>query len=257
MEAKSLDKIFICFAAEDRYTVAEPIVYHLRNYGFSVWYDRTEMLLGDNRLKKNIIEGVGQAKYVIAVLSNNSAASGCLIEELDMVKKRYRKSNLTVFPIIYEMAPQNLPNNLQWMRELVFKEVTKNSGTRAICNHIACKITEDILSDYKYSSLKAIATNCEIPFFLGKLIESYLSVNKENINARVTLLYAIDLALQNIYLDDHLANSHTKLVSRIFIRLFDETRLSLEVDYREIWLLENAVCILINIYLASRTDSSI
>ena len=28
--------IFICFAAEDRYTIAEPIVYHLKNYGLKI-----------------------------------------------------------------------------------------------------------------------------------------------------------------------------------------------------------------------------
>lgn len=252
----ALGKIFVCFAAEDRYAVAEPIVYNLRNYGFSVWYDRTELLLGDNRIRKNIIEGAGQAAYAITVISNASAASKCLMEELELVKKRYLKSDVTVFPVFYEISPQNLPNDLRWVSELIFKEVTKDSGTREICNHIACKITSDILSVYEYKALREIISNRKIPTLLQTLIEAYLSISNENINARVSMLYATHLTLQNIYLSNYDTNVQTELVSKIFMRLFDETRLHLNVDYREIWLLENALCILINNYLALRTESS-
>ena len=37
---KFSDKLFICFSAKDRYVIAQPIVYHLKNYGINVWYDR-------------------------------------------------------------------------------------------------------------------------------------------------------------------------------------------------------------------------
>ena len=51
---KFSDKLFICFSAKDRYVIAQPIVYHLKNYGINVWYDRYEMIMGDDRFKKNI-----------------------------------------------------------------------------------------------------------------------------------------------------------------------------------------------------------
>ena len=51
------DKVFICFAAEDRYEIVEPIVYHLKNYGIPVWYDRYTLLMGDNRVQKNLYDG--------------------------------------------------------------------------------------------------------------------------------------------------------------------------------------------------------
>ena len=31
-------QIFLGFAAKDRYTVAESLLYHLENYGVPVWY---------------------------------------------------------------------------------------------------------------------------------------------------------------------------------------------------------------------------
>lgn len=46
------EKVFVCFAAEDRYTIAEPVVYHLKNYGIDTWYDRHNLLVGDNRIEK-------------------------------------------------------------------------------------------------------------------------------------------------------------------------------------------------------------
>lgn len=256
MQTKTMNKIFICFAAEDRYTVAEPIVYHMKNYGFPVWYDRTELLMGDNRVKKNLFEGAGKAEYVIAVISSNSASSECFMEELEIVRKRYCKSKVKVFPVIYEISPQKLPNNLQWLCELIFKEVSISSGTREVCNHVACKITNDLLSDYEQKNLNLIATNCNIPALIKGFIETYLSIDNENLNARISILYATNLTMQSIYIDHSFDNNYVNLVSRIFTRIFDETRLNLKIDYRELWLLENAICLLINIYLESLTDSS-
>lgn len=46
------DKLFISFSAKDRYDIVQPIVYHLKNYGINIWYDRYEMVMGDNRFKK-------------------------------------------------------------------------------------------------------------------------------------------------------------------------------------------------------------
>ncbi len=259
MQAESMDKIFICFAAEDRYTIAEPIVFHLKRYGFSVWYDRTELLMGDDRIKKNLIDGVGQAKYIIAVISKHSASSNCFLEELELIRQRYCKSEVVVFPVIYEISPQKLPDNLQWVRALIFKEVSKHSGTREICNHIACRITTDLLNEYDHKTLRSIEKKAITPALIKKYIETYFSIDTENLNARISILYATNLLIQYIYLSDSesINSKYISLVSRIFSRLFDETRLNLKIDYRELWLLENAICLIINIYLESRTDSSI
>lgn len=257
MQEKTLDKIFICFAAEDRYEVAEPIVYHIKNYGFPIWYDRTELLMGDNRIQKNLIEGAGQSKYVIAVISRNSVSSECFMEELELVKKRFYKCEVTIFPVIYEISPKTLPDSLQWICNLIYKEISKCSGTREICNHIACKITKDLLAIYKYNTLKSLMRNCNIPILVKKLIETYLSIDFENINARISILYATYLSIQNVYLDKSININLINLISKIFTRLIDETRLNIKTDYRELWLLENALCLFINNYLESLTDSSI
>ena len=60
---KSPYQVFVGFAAEDRYLIAEPIVYHLKNYGIPTWYDRHRLLLGDNHKEKCMINGAGKSTY--------------------------------------------------------------------------------------------------------------------------------------------------------------------------------------------------
>ena len=46
------------------------------------------------------------------------------------------------------------------------------------------------------------------------------------------------------------------MISCIFERLFSDTKLNLAIDYRELWLLENSICLLINLYTDYCIESS-
>lgn len=251
-----LHQLFVCFAAEDRYNIAQPIVYHLKNYGICVWYDRYSLLLGDNRKEKNLNKGAAKCEYALTILSRNTVNSACAMEELSVIKSRYYQGKATVFPVLYEISPTEIPSELCWIKELIFKEVNKHSGTREICNHIACKITEDILSNYSYQGIIDIinANSYFLPLEVNILLQDYQDIDYSNLNSRITLLYAIYII---IYAKEMRPSSNSTMVSKIFERLFSETRLKLHIDYRELWLLENAICILINDYLAFCTESNI
>ena len=251
----SLAQVFICFAAEDRYNVAEPIVYHLRNYGIKIWYDRHTLLLGDNRIEKNLNEGAAKCEYAIVVLSQHTIHSVCAMEELTVIKERQIRGKVTVFPILYELPPSAVPNKLQWVNELIFKEANRCSGTREICNHIACKITGDLLNNSKYKSIQDIlnANLVILPPATNAMLKCYQDIDSTNLNSRVTMLYSTYLNI--IHSKVMPTNPSILMVSKIFKRLFSETRLDLEIDYRELWLLENSICILIDCYLASCIES--
>lgn len=249
------NQVFICFAAEDRYEIAEPIVYHLKNYGIEIWYDRYSLLLGDNRIEKNLNEGARQSKYAIAILSQHTIHSGCAMEELSIIQQRHSSGEVTVFPILYELPPDAIPHSLRWVKELIFKETNRHSGTREICNHIACKITGDILANCKYTKIHDIinANPKELPPAVQPMLVYYNEIDSKNLNSRITMLYAIYLTF--VYCGSMQQNSISILETKIFKRLFAETRLNLPVDYREIWLLENAICLLVEHYLTSCTES--
>ena len=65
------ERVFLCFSSKDRYEIVESIHYHLANIGIPTWYDRKEILMGDNRNYKNFTEGVCGCKYAIIILSLN------------------------------------------------------------------------------------------------------------------------------------------------------------------------------------------
>lgn len=251
------DKVFICFAAEDRFRIAEPIVYHLKNYGVHVWYDRYSLIMGDNRIEKNLIDGASKCKYAVAIISEFTSDSPCAMEELSIIKKGYEAGNIFIFPVFYEISPNSLSTNLSWTKQLIFKEVNRSSGTYEICNHIACKITGDILQEYRIKNIQNIVERLSniIPLATHTILKRYQETDAQNLNSKVALLYSAYITIKVLIKSSD--NKLINMVSRIFERLFSETKLNLKIDYREIWLLENAICILVNQYINYYIESKI
>ncbi len=232
-------------------------MYHIKNYGIKTWYDRHTMVLGDDRQEKNLDEGAEKCGYAMVILSKYTANSVCAMEELSIIESRYSKGEVIVFPILYELAPNDIPPNLLWLKKLIFKEVDRRSGTREICNHVACKITGDFVSHCNHQTIQDIisATPFSLPPAATALLHSYQGVDCANLNSRVALLYATYLTIIQQKLTPY--NPVFSMVSKIFERLFSETRLNLAIDYRELWLLENSICILIDFYIVACTESKV
>lgn len=213
--------------------------------------------MGDNRIEKNLYEGASKCGYAIAILSENTVDSICAMEELSIIEDRYNQKAVTVFPVLYELLPEDIPLNLQWIKNLIFKEVNRHSGTREVCNHIACKITGDILDNCNYKSIQDIldAYPRLLPSTTYAILSSYKEIDCANLNSRISLLYAAYLTI--MYAKTIPNNSLVTMISRIFERLLSEMRLNLTIDYRDLWLLENSICILIDCYLLSFAESRI
>ncbi len=252
----NLRKVFICFSAKDRYNIAQPIVYHLKNYGINVWYDRHEMVMGDDRIKRNIEEGAGKCRYAIIILSSNTLDSICATEEIKILELRYYEGEVVIFPVLYELKPCDIPQKFIWIRNLIFKEVTHATGTLEICNHIACKITQDMLEYCKCKSIQDIInSNLFLPKTVNSLLKQYSKIDNANLNSRVTMLYSIYIII--IESNNVKKSTLCELPTKVFERLFAETLLNLTIDYRELWLLENSMCILIEHHYSSCIESKI
>ena len=231
-------RLFIAFAAEDRYTIAEPLVYHLKNYGVNIWYDRHSLLLGDNRMKENLDDGANLSPYACIIISDHTLASKCAMEEISIIRKRYYEDDVVVFPVLYEFSPEDIPCDLLWVKEIIYKEVTKKSGTREICNHIACKISENILMCHPIKSISDFMIL--LPMYTSAaraILRRYEEIDHANLNSRISLLYAVYIILTCTNCFPH--NIEVHFAQQVFNRLFSETKLNITVDYREIWLLEN------------------
>lgn len=249
-------KVFICFSAKDRYNIAQPIVYHLKNYGINVWYDRHEMVMGDDRIKRNIEEGAGKCRYAIIILSPNTLDSICATEEIKTLELRHYQKEVVIFPVLYELKPCDIPQKFIWISNLIFKEVTQATGTLEICNHIACKITQDMLEYCKCKSIQDIInSNLPLPKTVNSLLKQYSKIDNANLNSRITMLYSAYITI--IESNNSRKSSLCQIPSKVFERLFSETLLNLAIDYRELWLLENSMCILIEHYYPSCIESKI
>lgn len=234
-----LPQVFMCFPSQNRQSVAEPIAYHLFNYGINVWYDREQSLLGDNLRKTSIQQGVEKSCYTVLIISRHTAESPCQLSEIESIKLQYEAGKLALFPLLYELKAEGLPHELAWVKDLIYREITRSSGSREVCNHVACKVTEDLVAALKPMSIEDMSKTKHPALSVAKeLAASYLAIGHDNLNARVAMLYALHLAITPNVKPE---SPYVQLAAKVFGRLFSETKLHLDIDYREIWLLENSI----------------
>lgn len=218
------------------------------NYELPVWYDRQQMLLGDERNYKNFIEGVNNATYFVIILSPHTISSACANEEIELIRKKHICDNSVVFPLFYNITAYSVPDTYSWMKNLVYKEIKKEEDVYSTCNHIVCKILLDELSKYKYQSLGQFCDECaNVPLlhFVIELLTKYNHVDNNNYNSKITILYSIYIYLKNFY-------SFTSIPEYYYAgmdRVFEATRLNLEINLREIIILEKITLLLLNTVL--------
>ncbi|MBS9782940.1 MAG: toll/interleukin-1 receptor domain-containing protein [Pasteurella sp.] len=237
--------LFFCFSSKDRHTIVESILYHISNYAIPLWYDRQQMLLGDQRDYKNFEEGVGKSDYALIILSKNSIASICAREEIDLIENKYNNGLMTVFPIFYNLIAKDVPPELQWMTELVYKELDDTIDTIGTCNHIICRILLDELNKYQIRSIDQFINrfnNISAYSYLVTLLKSYNTISEKNISARITIIFSACKYIMCNYNIDGIPKFYFQGVQF----LFNHTKLNLPVDLRETLIFERLLLLLLN-----------
>lgn len=245
--------IFFCFSSKDRYTVVEPIFFHVKNFGFDVWYDRHDIVLGDNRNYVNFVEGVENNKFAIIILSQNTINSICANEEIDLIKAKYEKGEMTVFPLYYKLKAEELPEQYEWLNTMVYKELDDSTGTLSACNHIFTKVLKSTIT-HKYKNLSTFAnyysTLEERDEYIEHLLTSYFIIDEKNYNARITILYAIYSYINYTYKTP----STPIYCTKGFERTFSLTKLNIDLDLREILYCEYLLLICLDVVINNSDD---
>ena len=113
-----------------------------------------------------------------------------------------------------------------------------------------------MLDNCRYKTINEIVnSSLALPKSVNSLLDKYTKIDKVNLNSRVALLYAAYLIV--VESSDLSINPLCEVPTKAFEWLFAETLLNLKIDYRELWLLENSICILIENYFISCTESKI
>lgn len=108
--------VFLSHASEDKESVATPLAEELVRLGHSVWYDRSELVVGDS-LTASINRGLAGSRFGLVVLSPSFFAKPWPTRELDSLFALMTQGQTRILPVwhgidepfVAEKAPLLLP----------------------------------------------------------------------------------------------------------------------------------------------------
>jgi RNA-directed DNA polymerase len=131
--------IFICHASEDKDSVAEPIYNECEQLGIKAFIDTKYICWGDS-LTEKINHALGQARFVLAIMSKNSLDKSWPLKELNSAISREIQGeqkvlallvgdvNLNSFPLIQDKLFNIWENNPKELALEIKKLIDKNKG---------------------------------------------------------------------------------------------------------------------------------
>lgn len=101
--------VFISHASEDKKTVARPLFEKLSSAGLKVWYDESELKIGDS-LRRKIDEGLNASKFWVVILSKDFFRKDWTKYEFDSIVTNALDSKTKIFPIWHNIGKTEVKN---------------------------------------------------------------------------------------------------------------------------------------------------
>lgn len=130
--------VFISHAHEDKEEVAAPLAQALREAGLKVWYDDTELRIGDS-LRKEIDRGLARSRFGVVVLSKAFFDKDWPNYELDGLVTRSVTGEQILLPIWHKVSKQEVMNYSPSLAD----KLARNTATHTV-EEIASEIAEVI-----------------------------------------------------------------------------------------------------------------
>lgn len=233
-----MTRVFLCFSSKDRFTVVDSVLYHLKRYGVSVWYDYHELTLGDNRIEGNFINGLNNCNYAVIIISPNMYDCICGNDELNEIHRRHLEKNIHIFPLFYNVTASELPSQYRWLTTLIYNEIDDASGTLFPCRQIVYKLICDMA--HNTSKRNLMDYNNTGNQFINKMLSAYQLIDDSNHNAKFSILYALFL-----YLDTS-GVFEDKLCRDVVERISQETDFNINYPHKELLIMEKIVTIMLD-----------
>ena len=119
--AAGAPRCFISHSSKDKDRFVLPLATRL-DAGVDAWLDKWGLGVGDNLITKIYDEGIGQADYVIVVISANSMASRWVKDEMEVSKVREIEGTTRLLPIVLDGS--SVPVALSAKRHLRIEDPT-------------------------------------------------------------------------------------------------------------------------------------
>ncbi len=97
---------FVSHASKDKITIVDELVSTLSNMGYSVWYDKNEILAGDNIISE-VKKGLSNSYCLLLVLTENFVNSKWTYYETGFFDKIQEKR---IVPLLYNVSDENKTN---------------------------------------------------------------------------------------------------------------------------------------------------
>ena len=133
--------VFVCHATEDKAAVARPLASALAVRGISVWYDESELRVGDS-LRRKIDAGIAASRFGLVVVSRSFFAKNWTQYELDGLVTKTMDGRHLLLPVWHEISKDQVAAKSP---SLVDKVALKNSDSTIdeIADEIAAVIKGD------------------------------------------------------------------------------------------------------------------
>jgi len=99
--------LFISYASEDKEPFVERLVHKLTWLHLKVWYDNTELLVGDS-IRRGIDNGISHSRYGVVVFSPNYLSKKWTQYELDGIVAREGIDFKVLLPILYNITSDEI-----------------------------------------------------------------------------------------------------------------------------------------------------
>lgn len=167
--------VFISYAIEDKYPVAETIASSLKQNGIKVWYVGSELKVGD-AISTVISEGLRNSNYCILILSPFYTRHWTLVELYRFIEKEQLEKKILILPvwhnIDYEEAKEKYPMIAD--RYAMSTQKGLDAVSESLCEVIRKKKKSDLLHTIKIISATAVfLVTCIIAVFF--LYQKYAS----------------------------------------------------------------------------------
>lgn len=93
---------FVCYASEDRETVARPLATFLTDLGLRVWYDEMELRVGD-RLRRKVDAGLARCRFGVVIFSESFFGKHYPESELDGLAQREQDGRDLILPVWHDV----------------------------------------------------------------------------------------------------------------------------------------------------------
>lgn len=235
--------IFLCFNLKNRTQVAENLLNHIINFGFDVWYDRKDIFLGDARYETNIENGANNKniKYAIVIISPEFSSGNYCNKELEILWKRSEDNEVHIFPVFYDITEEAVPEKYKYLLNSVSKFITYKDEFIYTAYHVVSKILYDIVIKLENNTLKKIKDSTDDKYIRECLV-TYNSIDRNNYNAKMTILYLLYKYLKNKLDFSNIPN----YLYFGFEKLYSFNKLNISTDLRELQILEYMIIILLN-----------